>query len=89
MGVGINLIAVIISPTRLPLYTEPCPPVFSAPMFSKPDVIVKILLIQILIDFISILLYERHVEEPCLPTGRETSHKINVVNNQEIYFVHN
>jgi hypothetical protein len=47
IGVGNILTAVIIGPIRLPLYTEPWPPVRKAPMFSNPVVIVNILLMLI------------------------------------------
>ena len=40
-GVGRSLTAVMIEPTRLPLYTEPWPPVLIAPKFSSPSVIVN------------------------------------------------
>jgi hypothetical protein len=42
MGVGKSFTAVTISPVLLALYTDPWPPVFSAPMFSSPVVIEKI-----------------------------------------------
>ena len=43
----LNLFFVDDLPVRRALYTEPCPPVFRAPMFSRPSVMVNTLLIQI------------------------------------------